>query len=96
MRVRKMRIDGPADTAPVDRPALSEREIEVLRLCADGLGRVEVAEKLGVAKSTVETFLSRARGKLRARNNTHAIILFAVRWDLERTSTVAWSGTSKP
>ena len=49
--------DGP-------RPALAARELEVLRLLADGKSSKEVAAELGLAVSTVETYRRQIMAKL--------------------------------
>jgi two-component system response regulator NreC len=45
-------------------PELSEREIEVIRLIADGYTNPEIAERLEVAERTVKTYRARAIEKL--------------------------------
>jgi len=47
---------------------LSEREVEVVRHLANGLKSVEIAEKLGVSSSTVNTFVHRCKEKLGIRS----------------------------
>ena len=49
---------------PAPRQALSARELEVLRLVADGRSNPEIGEALFVAASTVKTHLERAYAKL--------------------------------
>ena len=45
-------------------PLLSQREIEVLRLIADGLSNQQIAEKLIISLNTVKTHISHIFGKL--------------------------------
>jgi two-component system response regulator NreC len=45
-------------------PTLSAREGEVLRLCAQGLSRADIARQLGLSPRTVETFKARAMAKV--------------------------------
>ncbi|MCL4395572.1 MAG: LuxR C-terminal-related transcriptional regulator [Chloroflexi bacterium] len=52
---------------------LSEREIAVLRLIADGLSNQEIADRLVVALSTVKTHINNIYGKLGAGNRTQAL-----------------------
>jgi len=52
---------------------LSKRELEVLRLIADGLSNQEIAEHLIVGKSTVKTHINRIFGKLGATSRKQAI-----------------------
>jgi DNA-binding NarL/FixJ family response regulator len=55
-------IDPRSSEAP--RRRLSEREVQILRLRAQGLRNVEIAEQLYVAVRTIETHLHNAKGKL--------------------------------
>jgi len=53
--------------------ALTEREIDVLRLIAVGLSNKEIAAQLVIEISTVKTHITHVFQKLNARNRTHAI-----------------------
>ncbi|MEI9811485.1 MAG: LuxR C-terminal-related transcriptional regulator [Acidobacteriota bacterium] len=53
--------------------ALSEREMEVLRVLSDGLGNREIAEKLFVSEATVKTHVQRIMRKLDATSRTQAV-----------------------
>jgi two-component system, NarL family, response regulator LiaR len=67
----------PSDrNAPADK--LSEREIEVLRLLAEGLTNKEVAQTLFLSVRTVEAHLRSIFGKLGVASRTEAV-LWAVR-----------------
>lgn len=55
---------------------LSQRERQVLRLMGTGMHLPEVAQKLGIATSTVNTQAQRAAEKLGAKHSFHAAILF--------------------
>ncbi|MFJ7157738.1 response regulator [Streptomyces sp. NPDC101118] len=55
------------------RPRLSDREVAVLRLVADGLTNAEVGRRLYVAESTVKTHLLRIFGKLGVDDRTAAV-----------------------
>jgi two-component system invasion response regulator UvrY len=46
------------------RPELSDRELEVLRLLAEGLGPTEIGERLHLSVKTVSTHKARAQEKL--------------------------------
>lgn len=52
---------------------LSERELEVLRLAADGLANREIADQLCLAESTVKSHLNTIFRKLDAKNRTQAV-----------------------
>ena len=64
-------------TAPGYPAGLTEREVEVLRLVARGLGNAEVAEHLFLSRRTVDAHLQRVYGKLDVPNRG-AAIRFAV------------------
>jgi LuxR family maltose regulon positive regulatory protein len=68
--------DGPAPAiAPLAEAAeaLSEREVEVLRLVAAGLPNREIGQRLFISEKTVKTHLSNILGKLGATNRTQAV-----------------------
>jgi DNA-binding NarL/FixJ family response regulator len=68
--------------SPTDSSAghteLSPRELEVLRLIADGRDNGEIAEKLFLSNSTVKNHVSRILEKLNAKNRVQAAV-YAVR-----------------
>ncbi|MCI1902094.1 MAG: response regulator transcription factor [Bifidobacteriaceae bacterium] len=53
---------------------LSQTEMTILELSADGLSLVQIAEKLQIADGTVRGLAARARKKLGAQNLTQAVI----------------------
>lgn len=56
---------------------LTPREMEIMRLVADGLENKHIATKLGIVEQTVKNHLKVAYLRLRARNRAHAVyILF--------------------
>ena len=57
---------------------LTEREIEVLKLVAQGLSNEEIAQRLIIAERTVRTHVSNILGKLHLANRTQAT-LYALR-----------------
>ncbi|WP_328924734.1 response regulator transcription factor [Streptomyces sp. NBC_00190] len=56
-----------------ERPHLSEREVSVLRLVAEGATNAEIGRRLFVAESTVKTHLLRAFAKLEVADRTAAV-----------------------
>ena len=59
------------DQAAID--ALSERELEVLKLVADGLSNREIAESLVVVEGTIKAHLHNVFGKLNVKSRTQAV-----------------------
>lgn len=55
--------------------ALSPRELDVLRLAADGNANRLIGEALGISEPTVKTHMSAILGKLGASDRTHAVTL---------------------
>ena len=56
-------------------PQLSERELDVLQLVADGRANKEIARALFISEATVKTHLVHAFGKLGADSRTSAVAL---------------------
>jgi DNA-binding NarL/FixJ family response regulator len=63
--------------APAANPGstLTTRELEVLRLLADGLSNLEIAGKLVIAEETAKTHVRHLLGKLAARTRAHAVAI---------------------
>ncbi len=55
--------------------ALTPREIEVLRLLAEGLGNKEIAARLVISEHTVKFHVASIMGKLGAASRTEAVML---------------------
>ena len=54
---------------------LTDREREVVALAAEGLSNEEIAERLVVSPATAKTHVSRAMGKLRARDRAQLVVI---------------------
>ncbi len=75
---------GPAAAPGDQRPALSGRELEVLRLVAAGKGTREIAEALNRSVKTIETHKQSLKTKLGADSPTQLVRL-ALAWCGENT-----------
>lgn len=68
-------VQAPRGHSYRDEPALTSREIEVLRLAAQGLTNSAIAERLHLKTETVKTHLSRAFERLGARDRANAVAI---------------------
>jgi DNA-binding NarL/FixJ family response regulator len=64
---------NPIASPPPAASELSDREIEVLRLIADGSSNKEIAEKLFIAEGTAKNHVSNILSKLEARDRAQAV-----------------------
>jgi DNA-binding NarL/FixJ family response regulator len=64
----------PATASSRNIDSLTEREAEVLRLMARGLGNVEIAGRLGVGEATVKTHVAHVLDKLQVENRVQAVV----------------------
>jgi LuxR family transcriptional regulator, maltose regulon positive regulatory protein len=69
---RQVAETGPASTEPLIEP-LSRRELEVLRLIAEGLSNGEIAGRLVISLSTVKGHVAHIFSKLNVNSRTQAL-----------------------
>jgi NarL family two-component system response regulator LiaR len=67
-----------ASNLPLTEDPLTERELEILKLVAQGLPNLEIAERLVISERTVRTHVSNILSKLHLANRTQAA-LYALR-----------------
>ncbi len=63
----------PVDAADAGGAPLTPREMEVLRMMADGAANKEIAWKLGISEHTVKFHVASVMGKLNASSRTEAV-----------------------
>jgi NarL family two-component system response regulator LiaR len=73
--------EPPEMSAPTSLEALTERELEVLCLIAEGLNNREIAEELVISDKTVNTHVSSILSELHLEDRTQAAI-YALRYGL--------------
>jgi DNA-binding NarL/FixJ family response regulator len=81
LRVRRLIDRSKAAIAPIVASKLTPRELEVLRLLAEGLDGDEIARRLFIARKTVRTHIENIFRKLQVHTRGQAIAL-AYRQDL--------------
>jgi NarL family two-component system response regulator LiaR len=67
-------VAAPPAASPSPAADLTERELEVLRLIAQGLNNHEIAQRLTISEKTVKTHVSNILGKLQVEDRTQAAI----------------------
>ncbi len=70
-----VRRPAPGQTRPPELDALTERELEVLALIAEGLGNPEIAARLVLSEATVKSHVNRIFTKLAIRSRAQAVVL---------------------
>jgi DNA-binding NarL/FixJ family response regulator len=81
--VTRRLLDHFADALPSTQPRplpaelarLTERELEILKLLANGLSNAELAERLFLSETTVKTHVSSVLRKLGLRDRVQAVVL---------------------
>jgi NarL family two-component system response regulator LiaR len=74
-------LNKPPTHLPLTEEPLTEREVEVLKLVAQGLSNQRIADKLIVSERTVRTHISNILSKLHLANRTQ-VALYALRQGL--------------
>jgi DNA-binding NarL/FixJ family response regulator len=72
------RVRNTTSTTPEHQAELSEREIEVMRLVAEGMDNAAIAEVLYISPQTVKNHISNILAKLQMENRIQAAV-YAVR-----------------
>lgn len=67
-------INRPAADLPPAEKSLTEREVEVLKLVAQGLSNQEIADRLIISERTVRTHVGNILDKLHLANRTQAAL----------------------
>ncbi|MEO3928867.1 response regulator transcription factor [Micromonosporaceae bacterium B7E4] len=77
---------------PLARPVLSPREQDTLTYLARGFTHQQTATRMGVSKTTVDTYVARIRAKLHVGNKAE-LTMAALRYVEWRQRGLPWGGT---
>lgn len=72
-RIEELSAFGAVGPLPPPADSLSDREVQVLRLMARGLGNKEIAERLGIRTATVKNHVHSILSKLGVRGRREAV-----------------------
>lgn len=86
-------IRQPKAIKNASEPILAERDVEILRLLAQGLSNQEIASQLAIAEKTVRNRLSLIFSQLELKNRTQAA-LYAMRHGLTQSDALGESEDS--
>lgn len=87
-----LQIVAANEDGSAEFPRPTAREIEILKLVANGLTGKEIGGKLDISPRTVQKHLDHICAKLNARNRTHLVaIAVAIGW-IEREVVIRPSG----
>ena len=91
--VRRLASRSHADSGPGKAKLLSSREVEILRLLAEGMPNKEIARVVHLSVRTIEAHLRSIFGKLQVGSRTEAVVL-AVREGIIRLEAEVQHGRS--
>jgi DNA-binding NarL/FixJ family response regulator len=70
-----VRRPPPGYATPPELRALTEREVQVLKMAARGMSNLEIAQSLIVSEATVKSHINRLFAKLHIRDRVQAVVL---------------------